>query len=50
MKLHTPPAWEAAASEIFERRLRTILVLGGSAVGKSSFCRYLVGALLARQA
>jgi polynucleotide 5'-hydroxyl-kinase GRC3/NOL9 len=50
MKLHVPPEWEAAASEIFERRLRTILVLGGSAVGKSSFCRYLAGVLLARQA
>jgi polynucleotide 5'-hydroxyl-kinase GRC3/NOL9 len=39
----------AAAAEIFERRLRTILVIGGSAVGKSSFCRYLTSALLARQ-
>jgi len=49
-KLHIPLEWEAAAAEIFERRLRTILVIGGSAVGKSSFCRYLVGALLAQQA
>lgn len=49
-KLHVPPAWEAAAAEIFERRLRTILVIGESAVGKSSFCRYLTGVLLARQA
>ncbi len=49
-KLHVPSEWEAAAAEIFERRLRTILVIGGSAVGKSSLCRYLVGALLARQA
>ncbi|MGE5771637.1 MAG: Clp1/GlmU family protein, partial [Hyphomicrobiales bacterium] len=49
-KLHVPPEWEAAASEIFERRLRTVLVIGDSAVGKSSFCRYLMGALLARQA
>jgi polynucleotide 5'-hydroxyl-kinase GRC3/NOL9 len=49
-RLHVPPEWEAQAAEIFERRLRTILVIGGSAVGKSSFCRYLVGALLARQA
>lgn len=48
-KLHVPPDWESAAVEIFERRLRTILVIGGSAVGKSSFCRYLAGALLARQ-
>jgi polynucleotide 5'-hydroxyl-kinase GRC3/NOL9 len=47
-KLHIPPDWEAAASEIFERRLRTVLVIGGSAVGKSSFCRYLIEALLAR--
>ena len=49
-KLHVPPEWEAAAAEIFERRLRTILIIGGSAVGKSSFCRYLAGALLARHA
>jgi polynucleotide 5'-hydroxyl-kinase GRC3/NOL9 len=49
-KLDIPPQWEAAASAIFDRRLRTILVIGGSAVGKSSFCRYLAGALLARQA
>jgi polynucleotide 5'-hydroxyl-kinase GRC3/NOL9 len=48
-KLHVPPEWEAAATEIFERCLRTILVIGGSAVGKSSFCRYLAEALLARQ-
>ena len=47
-KLHVPPAWQAAASEIFERRLRSVLVIGGSAVGKSSFCRYLTEALLAR--
>lgn len=49
-KLHVPPDWESAAGEIFERRLRTILVIGGSAVGKSSFCRYLTAALLARGA
>ncbi len=49
-KLHVPAEWEVAAAEIFERRLRTILVIGGSAVGKSSFCRYLANALLARQA
>jgi polynucleotide 5'-hydroxyl-kinase GRC3/NOL9 len=49
-KLHVPSQWEAAAAEIFERRLRTILAIGASAVGKTSFCRYLAGALLARQA
>jgi polynucleotide 5'-hydroxyl-kinase GRC3/NOL9 len=49
-KLHIPSEWEAAANEIFERGLRTILVIGGSAVGKSSFCRYLTSALLRRQA
>ena len=38
------------SSEIFERSLRTVLVIGGSAVGKSSFCRYLTEVLLARQA
>jgi polynucleotide 5'-hydroxyl-kinase GRC3/NOL9 len=47
-KLHVPPEWEAAATEIFEHRLRTILVIGGAAVGKSSFCRYLMETLLAR--
>ena len=40
-KLHVPPDWEAAAAEIFERRLRTVLVTGGAAIGKSSFCRYV---------
>jgi polynucleotide 5'-hydroxyl-kinase GRC3/NOL9 len=45
-----PPEWQAAASEIFERRLRTVLVIGDSAVGKSSFCRYLTETLLARSA
>jgi polynucleotide 5'-hydroxyl-kinase GRC3/NOL9 len=49
-KLHVPPEWQAAASEIFERGLRTILVIGGSAVGKSSFCRYLTETLLAQAA
>jgi polynucleotide 5'-hydroxyl-kinase GRC3/NOL9 len=49
-KLHVPQQWESAAADIFERRLRTVLVIGGSAVGKSSFCRYLAEALLARQA
>jgi polynucleotide 5'-hydroxyl-kinase GRC3/NOL9 len=49
-KLHIPPEWESAAGEIFDRRLRTVLVIGGSAVGKSSFCRYLTQSLLARQA
>ena len=49
-KLHVSAEWEATAGEIFERRLRTILVIGGSAVGKSSFCRYLADVLLARQA
>lgn len=49
-KLHVPPEWESAAAEIFDRRLRTVLVIGGSAVGKSSFCHYLAEALLARQA
>ncbi len=49
-KVHIPQEWEAAASEIFERRLRTVLVIGASAIGKSSFCRYLTEALLARRA
>lgn len=49
-KLHVPPEWEAAATEIFEGRLRTILVIGGGAVGKSSFCRYLMEMLLVRSA
>lgn len=49
-KLQVPPDWEAAATEIFERRLRTILVIGVAAAGKSSFCRYLSEALLAQSA
>ncbi len=49
-KFHVPPEWEAAAAEIFDHRLRTVLVIGGSAVGKSSFCRYVIEALLARKA
>jgi len=49
-KVDIPQEWQAAASEIFERRLRTVLVIGGVAVGKSSFCRYLTEALLARRA
>jgi polynucleotide 5'-hydroxyl-kinase GRC3/NOL9 len=49
-KLHVPPDWEAAAAEVLERGLRTVLVIGRSSVGKSSFCRYLAGFLLAQQA
>ncbi|MEJ2374852.1 MAG: Clp1/GlmU family protein [Pseudolabrys sp.] len=49
-ELQVPPDWQAAAAEIFERRLRTILVIGVAAVGKSSFCSYLSEALLARSA
>jgi polynucleotide 5'-hydroxyl-kinase GRC3/NOL9 len=46
--LHVPPDWEAAAAQIFERGLRTVIVIGRSVVGKSSFCRHLAGFLLAR--
>ncbi len=49
-KLDIPPEWEAAAGEIFERRLRIVLMVGGAGVGKSSFSRYLTAELLARQA
>jgi polynucleotide 5'-hydroxyl-kinase GRC3/NOL9 len=49
-KLDIPADWESAASEIIARGLRTVLVIGGSAVGKTSFCRYLADALLARHA
>jgi len=49
-ELHVPPDWEAAAGDIFDRRLRTVLVIGGAAAGKSSFCRYLAQALLERRA
>ena len=49
-ELQVPSDWEAAAATIYERHLRTILVIGGAAVGKTSFCRYLAAALLARQA
>jgi polynucleotide 5'-hydroxyl-kinase GRC3/NOL9 len=49
-KLDVPADWESAASDIIARGLRTVLVIGGSAVGKTSFCRYLADALLARHA
>ncbi len=49
-KVHISSKWEAAGAKIFDRRLRTILVIGGSAVGETSFYHYLAGALLARQA
>lgn len=49
-KLDIPPDWETAASEIFARGLRTVLVIGAAAVGKTSFCRYLADMLLARHA
>jgi polynucleotide 5'-hydroxyl-kinase GRC3/NOL9 len=49
-KLHVPQDWQDAAAQIFERRLRTVLIVGRSAVGKSSFCRYLMETLLARPA
>lgn len=49
-KLHVPPEWQAAASDIFERGCVRFFVIGGSAVGKSSFCQYLTEALLARSA
>jgi hypothetical protein len=35
-KLHIPPQWQAAAAEIFERHLRTIIVIGDSAVTKTA--------------
>ena len=47
-RLDIPPAWEAAATEILQRGRCTVLAIGGSDVGKSSFCRYLAEAL-ARQ-
>ncbi len=49
-KLDVPPEWAAAAAEIFERGRATILVIGGSGAGKTSFCRYLSEALLQQQA
>lgn len=49
-KLDVPPEWVAAAAEIFARGRGTILVIGGSGTGKTSFCRYLSDTLLQQQA
>lgn len=44
-----PPEWEATAAEILARRWRTILVIGASDLGKSSFCRNLAAAIISKQ-
>jgi polynucleotide 5'-hydroxyl-kinase GRC3/NOL9 len=39
--LHIPEAWRQSAATILEERLRTVLVLGRSDAGKSSYARFL---------
>jgi polynucleotide 5'-hydroxyl-kinase GRC3/NOL9 len=46
-RLHIPMAWRQSADTILAERPRVILVIGGGDSGKSSYCRFLAGALLA---
>jgi polynucleotide 5'-hydroxyl-kinase GRC3/NOL9 len=46
-RLHVPAAWRQSAETILAERPRVILVLGGGDAGKSSYCRFLAGELLA---
>jgi polynucleotide 5'-hydroxyl-kinase GRC3/NOL9 len=46
-RLHVPEAWQQSTATILQDRLRVILVLGGGDTGKSSYCRFLAGELLA---
>jgi polynucleotide 5'-kinase involved in rRNA processing len=45
--LHVPEAWQRSAATILQERLRTILLLGRSDAGKSSYARFLVRELVA---
>ena len=44
--LHAPEAWRQTAATILQQRPRTILVIGGGAAGKTSYCRFLIAQLL----
>ncbi|MFZ1102211.1 MAG: Clp1/GlmU family protein [Hyphomicrobiaceae bacterium] len=45
-RLHAPGAWQETAATILQQRPRTILVIGGGAAGKISYCRFLIAQLL----
>jgi len=44
--LHIPAAWQHSAERIVAKNWRRILVLGATDRGKSSYCKFLVNALL----
>jgi polynucleotide 5'-hydroxyl-kinase GRC3/NOL9 len=43
-----PPDWDDAAAQVADAAARRVLVLGAADVGKSTFCRFLLGHLRAR--
>lgn len=45
-RLHIPAAWQHSAKRIFSEGWRRILVVGATDCGKSSYCKFLVNALL----
>jgi polynucleotide 5'-hydroxyl-kinase GRC3/NOL9 len=45
--LNVPEAWRQSAATILQERPRVILLLGGTDVGKSSYCRFLARELVA---
>lgn len=45
-RLHIPAAWQRSAERIFSENWRRILVVGATDRGKSSYCKFLVNALL----
>lgn len=45
--LDVPEAWRQSAASILQERPRVILVLGSTDVGKSSYCQFLAGELVA---
>ncbi len=45
-RLHIPAAWQRSAKRIFSEGWRRILVVGATDCGKSSYCKFLVNALL----
>src|SRR3954469_5145642 len=46
--VHIPPDWDDAAAQVADAAVRRVLVLGAADVGKSTFCRFLLGHLRAR--
>jgi polynucleotide 5'-hydroxyl-kinase GRC3/NOL9 len=46
-ELDIPDSWRSAAEATLAGRPRRVLILGASDTGKSSFCRFLTGALVA---